>query len=182
MKASSTPSISIKPSISYFGQASCTSIEAFSSNEFRLTSSRENWACGVSGTTPITGFEFTVPDHITLFEIGLYQATKAFSLDHRQWDYKMQPYGRYYTTPILWTTGGGKHQVPYSSTDDVFGMALHNSKAHYLINGIVISESPNVPAVDYLFGFTMSWLPADNNNAGINVTFVDPLSHWGTLN
>jgi hypothetical protein len=84
--------------------------------------------------------------------------------------------------PSCGQQGGGKHQVPYSSTDDIFGMALHNGKAHYLINGIVISESPNVPAVDYLFGFTMSWLPADNNNAGINVTFVDPLSHWGTLN
>jgi hypothetical protein len=81
----------------------------------------------------------------------------------------------YYTGTRVWSTLG-----TYLTTD-VFGMALHNGKVLYLKNGVVISESPMVPDVDYWFDYSIFTLAADNT-AGIEVTFVDPLSHWDVLN
>jgi hypothetical protein len=180
---------SIEPNVPYSfdSPSGCTSVEALSSNKFRLTSSSGKWRCGICGTTPITGFEFTIPDYTIHFAIGLNRATSAcqsvsFEMDHG-WKFRGRTPNsersiekwEYYTGTRVWSTLG-----TYLTTD-VFGMALHNGKVLYLKNGVVISESPMVPDVDYWFDYSIFTLAADNT-AGIEVTFVDPLSHWDILN
>jgi hypothetical protein len=166
----------------------CTSDEALSNNQFRLTStSAYPWQCGICGTTRITGFEVTIPDHVIQFAIGFNYASSACGHEGWQMAYSTIFRGNgagwnrgvnlekweTYTGPTVWSTLG-----PYLSTD-VFGMALYNGKVHYLKNGAVLSESPMVPDVDYWFDYSASHR---NSAAGFNVTFVDPLSHWDTLN
>jgi hypothetical protein len=177
------PSVSLAHS---FASNECTSVEAFSSTEFRLTSSSGYWQCGICGTTPIitgTGFEFTMPDPFpgySQFAIGLDTATRAcqnhgLCMDHYL---KFEAYGLRFDRREC-TTGSIQSINLYGNyvATDVFGMALHNNKVYFFKNGVVISESGVVPDIEYRFDYSTYY-----QTTRINVTFVDALAHWDTLN
>jgi hypothetical protein len=174
---------SIEPNVPYSfdSPSGCTSVEALSSNKFRLISSSGGWKCGICGTTPITGFEVRLSYANCFFAIGLNPATRACQSEH--WD-------MYYS--LIFRGHGGYQLESYETysgfiarvydaylSTDVFGIALHNNKVHYLKNGVVFAESPMVPDVDYWFDYSAG---DSYCTTGINVTFVDPLSHWDAFN
>jgi hypothetical protein len=114
------------------------------------------------------------------FAIGLDTATRACQDDGQCMDHYLyfESYGLRMERREC-TTGSIQRIMPqynYARTD-VFGMALHNNKVYFFKNGLVIYESGVVPDIEYRFDYS-TYYPTTR----INVTFVDALAHWDTLN